>query len=228
MRGFKVPVSLLHSGLKHAPLTVCLYLLFRQKNGVADLTYGQIAEALGLSEKTVFNAVRQLQAKGMVKPENKKRGGRIAATLFRLISQPTGFWVWAEARLFELHLSASDLQVYLAVRCYANGHGFAWPSIRTLQNDTGLARQTILRAIRRLSMASLLRRQRRRLLCGRLGRNLYKAFSCAERETLMRVYRKKKACIRKQRSRHIEKHLPLSAYHGRTEIASVFGPAIRC
>ena len=47
----------------------------------------------------------------------------------------------------------TDEEIRRSLRKTANrSHVFFWPSIRALQNDTGLARQTIPKAIRRLAL----------------------------------------------------------------------------
>lgn len=132
MRGFKVPNSILKSRLKHSPLLVYLYLLSRQKNHVADLTFSQIATAINITEKSVFNAVNQLEARGLVIRKGKTRNGRTVATQFILPSPACGSWVWVESRIFELNLSTSELNVYLYIKCRENQSGRAWPSMSVI------------------------------------------------------------------------------------------------
>lgn len=231
MRGFKVPQSVIKSDLKHAPLTVYLYLLSKQKGSCVDVTYGQLAEVLELSAKTVFNSVRELTSKGYITAEPKKRNGRIAAMLFRIIPQPCHKWVWVESKLFELHLKASELKVYLYIKCRANHMGRAWPSAASISKDTGLSEETVRRAIRGLSASSLLCRKSTRRKCNCFGNNEYTAMSCADRELIMITLRKKKARTRKLRRKLQNMKINLFrklAYHlfGKESIDLL--PLIRC
>lgn len=68
----------------------------------------------------------------------KRRNGRIAAMLFKIILQPCHKWVWVESKLLELHLKTSELKGYLYIKCKANHMGCAWPSAAQISKDTGL------------------------------------------------------------------------------------------
>ncbi len=193
MRGFKVPNSILKSRLKHAQLLVYLYLLSRHKNGKADFTTSQIAEALNISPKSVFNGVQKLIAQGLVTKENKMRSGRTVATQFKINLLPSDSWVWVETKLFELNLSSSELNVYVYIKCRANQHGYAWPSIADIHQDTGLAKETVRKAIRSLQTNSLLQRKRKKRNCNRFGNNEYKTFTCMEREATLTYPQKEKS-----------------------------------
>lgn len=231
MRGFKVPQGIIKSNLKHAALKVYLYLLYRQKDGTADFTYGQLAEALELSGKTVFNCVKELVKRGLISTGYKRRSGRIAAMLFKINPLPQQKWVWAEAKLFELHLTSSELKVYLYIKCRANHRGRAWPSVSTISKDTGLSEETTRRAIKGLMKSSLLCRKMNRRVCSCFGNNHYIAFTCAEREQTMIVLRKKKARTRKIRCRlnNIKKNIPCKIdYHRTSKNAIAFLQNVRC
>lgn len=231
MRGFKVPQDVIKSNLKHAALKVYLYLLYRQRNGAADFTYGQLAEALELSNKTVYNCVKELVKKNLISVDYKRRSGRIAAMLFKINPMPQQKWVWVEAKLFELHLSSSELKVYLYIKCRTNHRGRAWPSVSTISKDTGLAEETIRRAIKGLMKSSFICRKMNRRVCSCFGNNHYIAFTCAEREHTMIVLRKKKARTRKIRCKlnKIKKNVSYSIDYHRTGINAIaFLQNVRC
>lgn len=231
MRGFKVPQSIIKSNLKHAALKVYLYLIYRQKNGTADFTYNQLAEALELSNKTVFNSVKELVKKGLISTDYKRRSGKIATMLFKINPLPQQKWVWVEAKLFELHLSSSELKVYLYIKCRANHTGRAWPSVSTISKDTGLAEETVRRAIKGLMKSSLICRKMNRRVCSCFGNNHYIAFTCSEREQTMIILRKKKARTRKIRRRlnSIKKNVHYSIDYHRTDINAIaFLQNMRC
>lgn len=215
MRGFKVPNSILKSHLKHSPLIVYLFLLSRQKNHVADFTFSQIAAALNISQKTVHNSVQKLIVSGLISKENKTRNGRVVATQFKLATLPNESWVWVETKLFDLDLTSSELNVYLYIKCRANQDGRAWPAISTIHKDTGLAKETVRKAIRGLMAASLLQRQHKKKVCNRFGHNEYKSLTCMQREAILIVLRKKKASTRKIRCRLIKKiyNSSIASYH---------------
>lgn len=230
MRGIKVPQSVIKSNLKHAPLTIYLYLLLKQKESVADFTYAQLGEALELSAKTVFNGVKELVSRGLITAEHKKRSGRIVAMLFTIAPQPRQKWVWVEGKLFDLHLSASELKVYLYLKCRANQSSRAWPSLSTVSRDTGLAEETIRRAVKRLKAASLLHRIRNWKECGSRANNHYVTFNCMQREQVMIALRKKKARTRKIRRRLIRKinSFTRSAYHFMNQKSTSQLELLRC
>lgn len=193
MKGFKVPNSLFRLGLKHAPLAVYLYLLAKQQDNCATSTYGQMAAKLEISVRTAFTAVHTLENKGLVSISYVRRGGKIAALKFTMRQFPQSSWVWVEKRIFDYHLSTSELLVYLYIKSRANGSGRAFPSVAVIHKDTGLSEQTIRDAAKSLSALSLLRRKHYIKVNGSFGNNNYFIIGCAEHETIMKGLRKKKA-----------------------------------
>lgn len=192
MNGFKVPNRLFKIGLKHAPMIVYLYLLSKQFNNRATSTYGQLADKLEMSAKTAYNAVHTLADKGLISLDYVRRGGRIAALKFTLQETPKCSWVWVEKRIFDYHLTASELLTYLYIKSRANNSGRAYPSIAVMHTDTGLSEQTIRKAIKNLTALSLLRRKHYIKADGGFGNNNYVVIGCAEHEEIMKTLRKKK------------------------------------
>lgn len=199
MRGFKVPNNIFKTGLKHSQLVVYLYLLSRQKNNLVTATYAQIADKLDMAPKTVYNAISGLADKSLVSKSYKSRNGQIVAIQLKLASFPQQSWVWVETRLFDLKLTASELNVYLYIKCRANECGCAFPSITLIHQHTGLAKGTVHKAICSLIAHSLLRKKHYVKKDRSFGNNNYTVINCADHETIMDSLRKKKARTRKLR-----------------------------
>lgn len=113
MNGFRVPKSVLKTGLKHAQLVVYLYLLSIRKENSVTMTYAQLATKLSMSQKTAFNAVEKLLERGLIDKDYKTANGKIIATRLIIEELPSEPWVWVERKLFTLDLSSSELNVYL-------------------------------------------------------------------------------------------------------------------
>lgn len=231
MRGFRVPADILKMHLKHSALLVYLGLLSRQKNGTVDLTYGQLAELLEIAPKSAYNGVQALVGRGLVRTNHKTRRGRTVATQFILApADPSEPWVWVEEKLLHMELTPTDLHVYLYLRSRANGSGFSWPSIAQIHNDTGLAKESVRKSVRRLTQRALLHRTRRKRTNGQNAHNEYRAHNLMQWIGVMKVLRKKKARTRKDRRKLIKKkyNFQLRYYALHNTLSTLQPQKLRC
>ena len=214
MRGFKVPNSLLRSGLKHTPLFVCLYLLSLRRRGHndVDITVGQIADRLHISPRAVSSALAALVRTGLVQRGYVYRYGRPVALRLTLPAI-IGRWVWVESRVFDLNLMASEMTVYLYLKSRANHVGRSYPSLSKIQAETGLSKNTILRAMRSLTAMVLLHKVHAPKEDNSLGNNHYTTITCEQRDQLMVLLRKRKARTTGKWYRPQRKTLLCSEYH---------------
>lgn len=214
MRGFKVPNSLLRSGLKHTPLFVCLYLLSLRRRGhnTVNITVGQIADRLHISPRAVSSALTALVRAGIVQRGYVYRYGRPVALRLTLPAL-FGRWVWVESRIFDLNLTASEMTVYLYLRSRANHAGRCYPSLSKIQTETGLSKNTILRATRTLSTMSLLQKSHYHKKDCSYGHNNYTVATCGQRDQIMVLLRKRKARTTGKWYRPQKKVLMCSEYH---------------
>lgn len=82
-------------------------------------------------------------------------------------------WVWVENRVFDLNLTASGMTVYLYLKIRANHVGRSYPSLLKIQAETGLSKNTILRAMRSLAAMVLLHKVHAPKKDHSLGNNHY-------------------------------------------------------
>lgn len=71
-------------------------------------------------------------------------------------------------------LQGSEKLLYIALLNRANSKGECWPSLATLENDSGVTKKTVLRKLEALEVKGLIRRVRRKSPDGRDMSNMYK------------------------------------------------------
>ena len=148
-----VPVkAVLDPELSPADLRVLAHLYFvsrrRKKQGKTDVTisYAKISEMAGLSQMQAYRSMARLKNKGFL---TKREGseGNIGSYLLN-VEKPL---VYIPTPVFEL--SPSALRVYALLRWRQGRNDYAYPRVRTIAADLGLARCSVQRALRELEAA---------------------------------------------------------------------------
>lgn len=155
----KIPHTVLALQLPPNALKVYCYLCScASADGLATVRAGKIARSCNIARATVCSATTQLVSLGLVQQRHRyKIDGTYRSNEYTLI-RPAGRWFALEVSQRIFSLPASPFAVYAAFLSFRNRAGKAFPSLSHLSGLLGLCRNTIIKAIRELQQAHLVRK----------------------------------------------------------------------
>ncbi len=174
----KLPVAVFELQLSATALKVyCGLLACADHQGKAVVRQGRLAAICHVSRSTAAAAVQELACAGLCSVKHQyKQDGTYRANCCSL-ALLAGRWVAMPISPAAMELPSSAFSVYAAMLSFRGRTGYAFPSLRRLQIMLGLARNTVIRAIRCLCACGLLRK--RPLWAGK--HNLYLVIAVAKR-----------------------------------------------
>lgn len=156
----KLPVAAFELQISAAAIKVyCGLLACANSQGKAVVRQGRLGELCHISRSTVAAAVQELTCAGLCSVENQyKQDGTYRANSYTLAILG-GRWIAMPITALVMELPSSAFMVYAAMLSFRGRKGYAFPSLRRIQAMLGLARNTVIRAIRQLCSCGLLRKR---------------------------------------------------------------------
>lgn len=155
----KIPQSVLSLQLLPNALKVYCYLCScANAEGYATVSANKIAQRCNIARETVRNAAIELEKAGLLQIHRRYKPNGTYRSNGYTLARPTGRWFALEVSERILSLPASAFAVYAAFLSFRSRAGKAFPSLTRLSALLGLCRNTIIKAIRQLRQAHLVRK----------------------------------------------------------------------
>lgn len=155
----KIPNAVLAMKLSPNALKVYCYLCScANVEGYATVSANKIAQRCDIARETVRNVAIQLEKASLVQIHRRYKSNGTYRSNGYTLARPAGRWFALEVSEHIFSLPASAFAVYAAFMSFRSGAGKAFPSLTHLSVLLGLCRNTIIKAIRQLQQARLVRK----------------------------------------------------------------------
>ena len=179
MNGFvKVRNSMIRSHMESRDLYLYMYLDSKVYTNGMRQSYKDIAAEIGMGESTVKRAKASLESAGLIRAQHCYWSRGYAKNHYFTMRPPKEDYTKIPRYIFGLHLKPKVVHVYCAILSYMGQKNHAFPSLSTLVDVTGICRDTVIEAIKQLTVLNLISKNRRHYRKSRQTRayrhNLYK------------------------------------------------------
>lgn len=172
-RFIKIPITVLELDL--TPLQLLVYagiVSLKSKNNYTVATGNTIAKRCGISSNSVYTAVKELEAVGLISKTNNIKNGRNTANGYH-ISCIGGKFVKIDYSAFKYNLSPSQFAAYVIIKSKCNHANRAFPSLKQISKLAHICIDTVISAVRALADKGLLLFKHYLRRCGCYGHNNY-------------------------------------------------------
>lgn len=155
-RFIKIPITVLELDL--TPLQLLVYagiVSLKSKNNYTVATGSTIAKRCGISSNSVYTAVKELEAVGLISKTNNIKSGRNTANGYH-ISCIGGKFVKIDYSVFKYNLSPSQFAAYVIIKSKCNHANRAFPSLKQISKLAHICIDTVISAVRALADKGLL------------------------------------------------------------------------
>lgn len=172
-RFIKIPITVLELDL--TPLQLLVYagiVSLKSKNNYTVATGSTIAKRCGISSNSVYTAVKELEAVGLISKTNNIKNGRNTANGYH-ISCIGGKFVKIDYSVFKYNLTPSQFAAYVIIKSKCNHANRAFPSLKQISKLAHICIDTVISAVRALADKGLLLFKHYMRRCGCYGHNNY-------------------------------------------------------
>lgn len=172
-RFIKIPITVLELDL--TPLQLLVYagiVSLKSKNNYTVATGSTIAKRCGISSNSVYTAVKELEAVGLISKTTNIKNGRNTANGYH-ISCIGGKFVKIDYSVFKYNLSPSQFTAYVIIKSKCNHANRAFPSLKQISKLAHICIDTVVSAVRALADKGLLLFKHYVRRCGCYGHNNY-------------------------------------------------------
>lgn len=172
-RFIKIPITVLELDL--TPLQLLVYagiVSLKSKNNYTVATGSTIAKRCGISSNSVYTAVKELEAVGLISKTTNIKNGRNTANGYH-ISCIGGKFVKIDYSVFKYYLTPSQFAAYVIIKSKCNHANRAFPSLKQISKLAHICIDTVISAVRALADKGLLLFKHYLRRCGCYGHNNY-------------------------------------------------------
>lgn len=142
-----------------------------------------IASRCNISINTAQNAVNELVAKELITKCVCHKDHKRTTNIYT-VTQLTGKFTIIERSMFFQDIDNSAFKIYCAISMRRNLSNKAFPSLTTIQNDSGTSRNTVIEKVQLLIAAGYINKERYIVLSGSFGNNNYTVIKMSLRAIL--------------------------------------------
>lgn len=154
-------------------MVYCSIKSFAGRDQAVILKAATIARRCHIHRNSVYTAINELQASGLISIEKRQQENGYKASHRYVLAGLSGKWFKIDFRLFSYTLNPSVFMVLAYLQSKANHAGRAFPSYTQINAATGLCQNTIIKAIGVIRTLKLGAKKHYLRIINRFGHNNY-------------------------------------------------------
>lgn len=186
----KIYNSLFDYDLKASSFKVYVYLscFFWWKDS-SCVKLETISKRCNMSINTVQSCINELINKDLIAKQACYKDHKRVTNRYK-IKRLQGKFTIIERNAFKQDLDNSTFMIFCAISMRKNKRGMAFPSLKTITEDTGLSRTTVIYKVKILKDSGYIHKQHYITIYGDFGNNNHTVFSLVSRAFIMRYIAK--------------------------------------